>query len=170
MGKPAASGSFESHLAAAQVPFFMIDLRNAPPDIAAWLDEPRQLYGPGPPNTYSIGQAFDVIVYTSRVRASPPCNQRFRSLPFGAPVCVDGTTVLAGRGAEGCAPAATMRRREVSRGPCRARTVRRVVGRRTMLNRTRHRHLRIGRTIVGVGRSLTPVDEPGLTVKPVCIY
>jgi erythromycin esterase-like protein len=70
---PAASGSFESHLAAAQVPFFMLDLRNAPPDIAAWLDEPRQLYGPGPPNTYSIGRAFDAIVYTGRVTPSPPC-------------------------------------------------------------------------------------------------
>ncbi len=69
-----AADSFESHLAAAQVPNFLLDLRGAPPEIRAWIKESRQLYGPGPPNTYSIGQAFDVIVYTGRVRPSPPCN------------------------------------------------------------------------------------------------
>ncbi len=70
---PAAAGSFESHLAAAREPYFLLDLLGAPPNIAAWLDEPRQLYGPGPPNTYSIGRAFDAIVYTGRVKPSPPC-------------------------------------------------------------------------------------------------
>jgi erythromycin esterase len=69
----AASGSFESHLTAMQVPVYLLDLRGAPPNIAAWLEQPRQLFGPGPPNTYSIGRAFDVIVHIDRVTPSPPC-------------------------------------------------------------------------------------------------
>lgn len=70
---PAAAGSFESHLAAANTPHFMLDLRKAPPGIAAWLDDRRQLYGPGPPNSYSIGRAFDAVVFTQRVTPAMPC-------------------------------------------------------------------------------------------------
>jgi len=70
---PAPGGSLENLLASLDTPFFLLDLRTAPPELAEWLKQPRELYGIDLPDTMSVGQAFDIIFFSRRVTPSIPC-------------------------------------------------------------------------------------------------
>jgi len=70
---PAPGGSLEDLLASLDTPFFLLDLRTAPPEIAAWLKQSRELYGIDLPDTLSVDQAFDIIFFSRRVTPAAPC-------------------------------------------------------------------------------------------------
>jgi erythromycin esterase len=73
---PAASDTFDGSLAMAGLSAFVIDLRSAQGEIAAWLRAPQRMHHVG--MTYdgkdafgevAPGQAFDAVVYLDRIEA-----------------------------------------------------------------------------------------------------
>ena len=70
---PAPGSSLEGLLATLDTPFFLLDLRTAPPDLADWLQQPRELYGIDLPDTLSVGQAFDIIFFSRQVMPAAQC-------------------------------------------------------------------------------------------------
>lgn len=70
---PAPADSLEGLLASLDTPFFLLDLRTAPPELAEWLKQPRELYGIDLPDTMSVGQAFDIIFFSRRVTPAALC-------------------------------------------------------------------------------------------------
>ncbi len=69
----APEGSLEALLASLGPEYFLLDLRTAPPEVALWLSEFRQLYGLDMPDSISVGKAFDIIFFSRRVSPAVPC-------------------------------------------------------------------------------------------------
>lgn len=70
---PAAPGTLEALLSSLETPFFLLDLRTAPPKVAEWLRRPRELYGLSFPDELDVGRGFDIILFLKTVRPSVPC-------------------------------------------------------------------------------------------------
>ncbi len=70
----AAPDSFEAVLAKAPAPLFLLDLRTAPPDVAAWLKTDHTLFGVPPLNTTALGNAHDAVFFTRSVSSAVPCS------------------------------------------------------------------------------------------------
>jgi len=75
-GLPAPSGSVEGLLSTLNTPFFLLDLRTAPGKVAAWLQQPRELYGLGFANSLSDGKAFDIVFFSRLVTPAAPCSEK----------------------------------------------------------------------------------------------
>ena len=65
--------SFEARLAKASPAPFLLDLRTAPPDVAAWLKADHTLFGMAPLNTTALGNAHDAVFFTRSVSSAVPC-------------------------------------------------------------------------------------------------
>ena len=53
---------------------FLLDLRSAPPQVSAWLGEPRELFGVPPLNTAPVAGVYDAIFFTQQVSPAIPCS------------------------------------------------------------------------------------------------
>lgn len=73
---PTLPESIEGMLATLRVPLFLLNLRTAPANVSAWLNQPRDLYDGGPQKATSIkvGKAFDAIFFSRRVTPAAPCS------------------------------------------------------------------------------------------------
>jgi len=75
-GKPpldAPAGTLEARLASVTAPRFLLDLRTAPPEVAAWLGADREEFGVPPLNTIAAGKAYDAVFFTRSVSPAVPC-------------------------------------------------------------------------------------------------
>lgn len=71
---PPPAGSLEGLLSSLNTPDFLLDLRSAPPAVAAWLDRPRELYGIDFPDSLAVEKAFDIVLFSHVVTPAIPCS------------------------------------------------------------------------------------------------
>ncbi|MEI6720215.1 MAG: erythromycin esterase family protein [Betaproteobacteria bacterium] len=69
----APAGTVEAHLAALPAPLFLLDLRSAPSNVAAWLKADREEFGMPPLNTVGIGNAYDAVFFSRSVTRAVAC-------------------------------------------------------------------------------------------------
>ncbi|MGH6932331.1 MAG: erythromycin esterase family protein [Dongiaceae bacterium] len=67
-GEPAidaAPGTIEARLASLGLPHLLLDLRSAPPPVAAWLATRHELFGVTPWNTTVLGETHDAVYFSN---------------------------------------------------------------------------------------------------------
>jgi prolyl oligopeptidase len=69
----AASGTLEALMSELNKPFFVLDLRTAPPKVAAWLAQLHTLYGLNFADALEVGKSFDIIFFSKTVTPAAPC-------------------------------------------------------------------------------------------------
>lgn len=63
--KPPPESAIQSLFAAVNVPRYILDLRRAPPDVSAWLQEVHDHWNGFRVEKFSTGSAFDLVYYVS---------------------------------------------------------------------------------------------------------
>lgn len=63
--KPPPPSAIETMFAAANVPRYLLDLRRAPPDVSAWLQQAHDHWNGFRTDRYSTAGAFDLVYYVS---------------------------------------------------------------------------------------------------------